>query len=144
MMVASRGVDQANLALTGSVAAAASIAMEECSKQFAPEVWNCPVTSFRSRHDERQNNRETAYITAITRLQLVTQSPGTAVKEGSSIVSVNRVTADVDEQIGSGEDAVIMSTLEIRFHGSFWTAGNSATPQNPSQTCTTTRLDELL
>ena len=78
---------QANLALTGSVAAAASIAMEECSKQFAteviscdvdvdvdvdvdgtlferihhqvfsPQVWNCPVTSFRSRHDERQNNR---------------------------------------------------------------------------------------
>jgi len=66
MMVASRGVDQANLALTGSVAAAASIAMEECSKQFATEVWNCPVTSFRSRHDEHQNNRETAYITAIT------------------------------------------------------------------------------
>ena len=29
---------QANLALTGSVAAAASIAMEECSKQFATEV----------------------------------------------------------------------------------------------------------
>jgi len=66
MMVASRGVDQANLALTGSVAAAASIAMEECSKQFATEVWNCPLTSFRSRHDDRQNNRETAYITAIT------------------------------------------------------------------------------
>ena len=33
--------NQANLALTSSVAAAASIAMEECSKQFATEVSNC-------------------------------------------------------------------------------------------------------
>ena len=32
---------KANLALTGSVAAAASIAMEECSKQFATEVIFC-------------------------------------------------------------------------------------------------------
>ena len=33
--------NQANLALTSSVAAAASIAMEECSKQFATEVSSC-------------------------------------------------------------------------------------------------------
>ena len=119
------------MALTSSVAAAASIAMEECSKQFATEVsshgglvdfdeevssqggldqdgrndvdemghykgnkhfafsqlikkhagqkikrlnfqvWNCPVTSFRSRHDERQNNRLGTHIFKVTTVPIV-------------------------------------------------------------------------
>jgi len=66
MMLATSGTDQANLALTGSVAAAATLAMEECGQQFNTEVWNCPAAAFRARREERQNNRETAYMTSIT------------------------------------------------------------------------------
>ena len=57
---------QTDLTLTSSVSAGAELAIRECADQFRAEVWNCPVTAFRSRREERGNNRETAYIQAIT------------------------------------------------------------------------------
>lgn len=71
------------MSLTSSVSAGAELAIKECADQFNnevgwivqtilifnnifPKVWNCPVTAFRSRREERDNNRETAYIQAIT------------------------------------------------------------------------------
>ena len=46
--------------------AGAELAIKECGTQFSSEVWNCPVTAFRSRRQERDNNREAAFIQAIT------------------------------------------------------------------------------
>lgn len=66
VMLASTGVDQADLVLTNSVAAGAELAIRECGDQFATEVWNCPMTAFRSRREDRENNRETAFIHGIT------------------------------------------------------------------------------
>ena len=54
------------MVLTNSVAAGAELAIKECADQFATEVWNCPMTAFRSRREERENNRETAFIHGIT------------------------------------------------------------------------------
>ena len=48
------------------MAAGAELAIKECGAQFSSEVWNCPVTAFRSRRQERDNNREAAFIQAIT------------------------------------------------------------------------------
>jgi len=65
LLASSSGI-QTDLSLTSSVSAGAELAIRECADQFNNEVWNCPVTAFRSRREERENNREAAYIQAIT------------------------------------------------------------------------------
>ena len=77
---------QPDLSLTSSVSAGAELAIRECADQFNTEVWNCPVTAFRSRREERDNNRETAYIQAIT-AAAVTHTLTKNCSQGSIMVS---------------------------------------------------------
>ena len=79
---------QTDLSLTSSVSAGAELAIRECADQFRAEVWNCPVTAFRSRREERGNNRETAYIQAIT-AAAVTHTLTRNCSQGSLLVSKN-------------------------------------------------------
>ena len=64
-MLASTHVNEADLLLSSSVTSGAELAMQECSRQFEHDVWNCPVTAFNMNKDRLENNRETAYIHAI-------------------------------------------------------------------------------
>ena len=68
------------------MSAGAELAIRECADQFNTEVWNCPVTAFRSRREERDNNRETAYIQAIT-AAAVTHTLTKNCSQGSIMVS---------------------------------------------------------
>ena len=77
---------QTDLSLTSSVSAGAELAIRECADQFRAEVWNCPVTAFRSRREERGNNRETAYIQAVT-AAAVTHTLTRNCSQGSLLVS---------------------------------------------------------
>ena len=45
-MLASTHVNEADLLLSSSVTSGAELAMQECSRQFSHDVWNCPVTAF--------------------------------------------------------------------------------------------------
>ena len=64
-MLASTHVNEADLQLSNSVTSGAELAMQECSRQFEHDVWNCPVTAFNMIRDKQENNRETAYLHAI-------------------------------------------------------------------------------
>ena len=64
-MLASTHVNEADLILSSSVTSGAELAMQECSRQFSHDVWNCPVTAFNMNKEKQENNRETAYIHAV-------------------------------------------------------------------------------
>ena len=40
--------------------------MKECANQFKFDVWNFPVTAFKMNMEDMENNRETAFINAVT------------------------------------------------------------------------------
>ena len=65
-MLASTHVNEADLVLSSSVTAGAELAMKECASQFKYDVWSCPATAFKVNKDEMENNRETAFINAVT------------------------------------------------------------------------------
>ena len=65
-MMASTHVNEPDLMLSSSVTSGAELAMQECARQFKTEVWNCPVTAFDIDKDRVENNKETAFINAVT------------------------------------------------------------------------------
>ena len=65
-MMASTHVNEPDLMLSSSVTSGAELAMQECARQFKTEVWNCPVTAFNIDKDRVENNKETAFINAVT------------------------------------------------------------------------------
>merc|ERR1711978_392993 len=65
-MMASTHVNEPDLMLSSSVTSGAKLAMQECARQFKTEVWNCPVTAFNIDKDRVENNKETAFINAVT------------------------------------------------------------------------------
>merc|ERR1712106_841081 len=65
-MMASTQVNKVDMELSNSVTAGAELAMKECANQFKFDVWNCPVTAFKMNKEDMENNRETAFIHAVT------------------------------------------------------------------------------
>ena len=92
-MLASTHVNEADLLLSGSVTSGAELAMKECARQFEHEVWNCPVTAFNMIREKQENNRETAYIQAIT-AAAVTHTLTRNCSQGSLLVSAQSVLAE--------------------------------------------------
>ena len=152
---------QPEVSLTGSVAAGAELAIKECGEQFRSEVWNCPVTAFRSRRQERDNNRESAFIQAIT-TAAVTHTITRNCSQGSIAVSIIRLTGDsfistlsstasarLGEAgglrlTGSGEAAVTMSSTGRQSLNSSWTLPRLVLTPAVWQTSITARLGGLL
>ena len=66
VMIASTHVNEVDLELTSSMVAGTELAMVECANQFKFDVWNCPVTAFKMNKKDAENNREAAYVDAVT------------------------------------------------------------------------------
>ena len=139
------------------MAAGAELAIKECGAQFSSEVWNCPVTAFRSRRQERDNNREAAFIQAIT-AAAVTHTITRNCSQGAIKVRLTRPLLSVDLYIGpldsivsailgeqaggprltgSGAAAVTMLATERRLPASSWTLARLAPTPGAWPTCTT-------